>query len=251
MKVIILSAGQGRRLLPLTANLPKCALPVAGRSVLEWQLDELSGLPIEEVVVVSGFAADAVDAIVDRVRGLKVRTFYNPFYAHSDNLGSCWIARHEMDRPFILINGDTLFESAIPARLLAVPSLRPITLVTNVKSTYDEDDMKVIVENGALKRVGKRLDPQAVNGESIGMIAFRGEGPALFRDSIERAMRQDDGTRKWYLSAIDELAQCRYVDACPITGLAWCEIDDHHDLELAESVVSDWDAAPLPSVSAR
>ena len=240
MKVIILSAGQGRRLLPLTANLPKCALPIAGRSVLEWQLLELSRLPIDEVVVVTGFAAAAVEAIVKRVTAVKVRTFYNPFYAHSDNLGSCWIARYEMDRPFILINGDTLFQSAIPARLLAMPSPNPITLVMNVKASYDDDDMKVIVENGMLQRVGKSLERKAVNGESIGMIAFRGDGPALFTDRIERAMRQDDGARKWYLSAIDELAQSRHVDVCPITGLSWCEIDDHRDLEIAESVVGAW-----------
>src|SRR3989338_1833100 len=60
MKVLLLSAGQGRRLLPLTAGIPKCALPIRGRSILEWQLETLAGCGIDRVTVVVGFAADHV-----------------------------------------------------------------------------------------------------------------------------------------------------------------------------------------------
>ena len=58
MKAVILSAGQGTRLLPLTADCPKCSLPVRGRSLIEWQLDELAKCGIYQVSVVLGFRAD-------------------------------------------------------------------------------------------------------------------------------------------------------------------------------------------------
>jgi choline kinase len=239
MKAIILSAGQGRRLLPLTERTPKCALAVAGRPLLAWQLHEISQCDIDEVVVVTGFGADTVDEIAAATGSVPVRTLYNPFYALSDNLGTCWVARSEMTGPFVIINGDTLFEAAILRRLLATGGNNPVTLVTDRKSGYDADDMKVVVENGCLKRVGKALT-DGVNGESIGMMAFRGEGPALFSGTVAHMMRYGEGVSRWYLSAIDELAQAHPVRVCDIHGLSWCEVDEAEDLAHAQRVVAAW-----------
>ena len=239
MKAIILSAGQGRRLLPLTESTPKCALQVAGRAVLQAQLGEIGRCAIDEVVVVTGFGADRVDEIVAGIKQPRVRTLYNPFYALSDNLGTCWVASREMDGPFVLINGDTLFEAAILQTLLDSPSEAPITLVTDAKPSYDDDDMKVILQGSKLRRVGKHLR-EGVNGESIGMMVFRGEGPAMFRAKVENVMRYGEGVKRWYLSAIDELAQQGSVNACSIQGLSWCEVDDADDLAHAQKVVASW-----------
>ena len=240
MKAIILSAGQGRRLLPLTATYPKCTLAIGGRSVLEWQLHEIARCAIDEVVVVTGFGADAVDEIVARQQALPTRTLYNPFFAQCDNLGTCWIARAEMQQSFVVINGDTLFESAILTRLLERAKHAPVTLVTDSKDSYDDDDMKVFVEDSRLRRVSKQLDKQLVNGESIGMIHFRVDGGERFRDQIEHMMRYGSGLKQWYLYAIDQLAAQGLVATCPIDGLRWCEIDNQADLERAEAVVGAW-----------
>lgn len=240
MKVIILSAGQGRRLLPLTESTPKCALPVAGRTLLAWQLKEIARSPaVDEVVVVTGFGADTVDQIAAATPAPRVRTLYNPFYALSDNLGTCWVARQEMMEPFVIINGDTLFEGAILDRLLRTGLDAPVTLVTDRKDDYDADDMKVVVTDGRLQRVGKALTA-GVNGESIGMMAFRGDGPALFRDTVAHLMRYGEGVGRWYLSAVDELAQAHPVRACDIHGLSWCEVDEAEDLAHAQGVVVTW-----------
>jgi len=250
MKAIILSAGQGRRLLPLTENVPKCALTVAGRSTLEWQLQEIARCDIDEVVVVTGFGADKVDEIVARQTAMPVRTLYNPFYARCDNLGTCWVARTEMNQPFVIINGDTLFEAAILRKLLDSNTDAPIKLVTDSKAAYDSDDMKVIVEQGCLQRVSKQLNTDKVNGESIGMMAFRANGPGEFSHKVEQLMRLSEGVKQWYLSAIDELAQVGLVGSCPIDGLSWCEIDDHADLEHAATVVCEWVSTVAPVASA-
>jgi len=95
MKAIILSAGQGKRLLPMTADLPKCLLPLGGKPLIGWQVDALHTCGIDEIVVVTGFAADRVErALEDMARpGLTLRAVYNPFYAVADNLASCWLVR--------------------------------------------------------------------------------------------------------------------------------------------------------------
>jgi len=240
MKVIILSAGQGRRLLPHTEETPKCALQLGDRSALEWQLMSLKAGGATEVVVVSGFQAAKVRAIAENFKPLPVRVSHNPFYAHSDNLGTCWIVRHEMHQPFVIVNGDTMFEPEVFARLLAAPMRFPITLVTNRKPAYDADDMKVILDGERLLRVDKRLDVNAVSGESIGMMRFTEEGARLFRDQLELMMANESTLKRWYLSAIDALADQGLVGTVGTNGHAWCEIDDAKDLAHASKVVPGW-----------
>ena len=82
MKAIILSAGQGRRLLPLTAEVPKCALQIGGRSLVEWQITQLIKCGIDQVTVVVGFEADKVEHLLrSHYRPDQVQTLYNPFFS--------------------------------------------------------------------------------------------------------------------------------------------------------------------------
>jgi len=243
MKAVILSAGQGKRLLPLTADRPKCILPVRGQTMIEWQIEELVKSGIDRVTVVLGYCADKVEQVLRRRYGSdKVKTIYNPAYAVSDNLVSCWVASDEMSSDFILLNGDTLFEAAVVKRLLDTDS-QPVTVVVSHKSQYDDDDMKVELDGRRLVRIGKDLLPDQVNAESIGMILFRDQGPVLFRNALEKALRDPSSKRKWYLSVIDKLAQTMPVLTCSINGLQWCEVDYPADLQLAVDVVSACDGS--------
>ena len=100
--------------------------------------------------------------------------------------------------------------------------------------------MKIWADGNRLSRVGKRLDLNHVNGESIGMMYFDAAGAEIFVDKVEALMRQGDGLKRWYLSAIDELAQAGLVGISSIHGLSWCEVDDPIDLAYAETVVRTW-----------
>ncbi len=238
MKAVILSAGQGKRLLPLTADCPKCVLPVRGQSLIEWQIDELAKCGIDQVTVVLGFRADKVERILrERYGPHRVKTIYNAAYAVSDNLVSCWAAHDEMGSDFVLLNGDTLFEAAVMQRLLDSHD-RPVTVAISHKRDYDADDMKVELDECRLVRIGKDLIPDQVDGESIGMILFRGQGPRSFHIALEKALRTSSAQKKWYLSVIDEMARSMPVWTCSMKGLQWCEVDYPADLKLAEKVVS-------------
>lgn len=246
MKAIILSAGQGRRLMPLTSNMPKCCLPLHGVSILEWQLSQIAQCDIDEVVVVTGFASEVVDAVVKKVEGIKVRTLHNPMFAHTDNLGTCWEARFEMDGPFVLMNGDTLFEAAVLQRLLSSDKDFPITLACDTKSHYDLDDMKIIADDDRLLKVSKQLDISLVHGESIGLMVFNAAGAKAFTVKLEEMMDKADALKLWYLSAIDQLASRGIAGICQIHGLSWCEVDDAADFKAAADVVMSWPKQPEP-----
>lgn len=240
MKAIILSAGQGTRLLPATERAPKCTVPLAGKPLVEWQLDHLAQCGVEDVTVVVGFGAEYVDALVARRAGSgHVRTLYNPDFAVADNLFSCWMARGEMTEDFLLLNGDTVFEPAILERLLESPA-HPVTLAVNRKAHYDDDDMKVERSGDRLLKVGKDLPLDQVDGESIGMMVFRGQGPALFREALDRAVQRKESKKQYYLSVIAELARAGHVWTQDISGLEWSEIDYPLDLVRASKLAAGW-----------
>ncbi|HEU4367984.1 MAG TPA: phosphocholine cytidylyltransferase family protein [Methylomirabilota bacterium] len=249
---LILSAGQGRRLLPLTATMPKCLLRVHQRTLLEWQLDALARCGIPHATVVTGFGSEHVEGLLAARTGApRTQLIYNPFFRVSDNLVSCWMARGDMTGDIVLLNGDTLFEPAVLERLLAAPP-RPVRLAIDHKEAYDADDMKVSLDaDGRVRRVGKRLAPAIVGAESIGLMLFRGDGSALFREAIERALRRPDALHSWYLSVIDEMADHGHVWTESIQGLRWAEIDSPADIARALGVVERPANQPLGSTIAR
>lgn len=254
MKAIVLSAGQGRRLLPLTADMPKCLLPIDGETtVLTRQLEELVACGVTQAAVVVGFGAEHVERHLAEqpIPGLEIEIHYNPFFKRSDNLATCWLTRSAMTDDFLLLNGDTLFERALLERVLDAPSA-PITVTVDHKRTYDDDDMKVSLDaQGRVLAIGKTLPVESVGAESIGMIAFREQGSKLFVDGLEAAIRGEDAMNRWYLSVVHSLAQDHPVETCSIRGLWWQEIDSPEDLDWARAAYREQRGDRESSAAAR
>jgi choline kinase len=242
MKAIILSAGQGSRLGHLTDDRPKCLIEFSGRTLLDRQLDTLACAGVESAVVVTGFKDGLVEAaLARRSSGPTVETIYNPFYKVADNLGSLFMARDHLAGDCLVWNGDTLVSDALMAKVLA--NTQPGICVTiDRKPTYDEDDMKVIEEQGRLTAIGKRLS-EGVNAESIGLLAFRAGGAGQFRTAIERDIRTSEGTTIWYLRVIHHIAQEADVWTLDISGEEWSEVDFPEDVDRASGFTERWDAA--------
>lgn len=250
MHAIILSAGRGSRLLPLTTDMPKCLLPVGLTSVLSMQLDTLFCGGVKSATVVTGFNAHLVDAEIDaRQAGPKINTLYNPFFQVADNLASCWMARTSMEQDFLLINGDTLFSPPLLEKVLNAPA-KDITVTIDQKGHYDGDDMKVSLDGTCLTAIGKTLLPQQTNGESIGMLRFMNDGPQIFRRELERLMRMEEGTKSWFLSAIHGLAQSgQRIDTTNIKGSNWAELDTPEDYEICREIFGNSEMARKRFVS--
>jgi choline kinase len=221
----------------LTADNPKCLLNIEGQSIIEWQIDELVNSGVDRIWVVTGYHADRVEHLLRRRYGPdRVEVLYNPTYSWADNLVSCWVARDQMGDDFVLLNGDTLFESAVLKRLMNAP-VQPVTVVTHKKPYYDADDMKVSLRGDRLVNIGKKLAADKVDAESIGMILFRGNGPVMFRKAVERSLQNPAAIKQWYLSVIAGMAQSIPVWTISANGLQWCEVDFPADLKRAQQVV--------------
>ncbi len=256
MKALILGAGQGRRLLPQTAEIPKALLRCGPKSLVEWQIEQLVECGIRDIVFVSGFKSETVAAALRSVSehiGVTAKQLHNPFYAVSDNLASCWVSRPEMTEDFVLLNGDTLFRAPLLQQLISNAE-SPISIAVDHKAHYDDDDMKVQLRGRQLVDIGKTLDPDSVDGESIGVLYFKGIGPSLFVESVESTMAEEDGLGKWYLSAVARLCPTGAIGAVTIKGHEWCEVDFPLDLRRARRMVAGWqredmEAIPLASTS--
>ena len=244
MHAIILAAGRGSRLLPLTTDLPKCLLPIGNTTVLGMQLDTLYAQGIQTATVVTGFNSHMVKAEIEaRKSGPRVKIRYNPFFQVADNLASCWMARKSMKSDFLVINGDTLFTPELLQRILSAPA-KDISVTIDQKGYYDGDDMKVSLDGTVLTAIGKTLPLTETHGESIGMLRFMNAGPKIFTDELKRFMKTADGTKSWYLSVIHGLATSGVqIDTTNIKGNDWSELDTPEDYEVCRSIFGDSEMA--------
>jgi choline kinase len=179
-----------------------------------------------------GYEAEKIEHFLatHTIGSLTVQTRYNPFFATTNTAVTCWLAIRDMTEDFVLVNGDTLFDGEILRRVLAAPEA-PLVMAIDQKAAYDADDMKVMLTtSGRLKAVGKSLPDSKIDGESIGLMAFRADGIAAFRSALDMTVRNPEALRLWYHDVISVMASILTVNTVLSNGLWWREIDTPQDL---------------------
>lgn len=235
VRAFIIAAGHGTRLRPHTDDRPKCLVDVGGTTILEHQLGNCVKAGISDVVVIAGYEWRMVDDVVARFvaahKGFGCQLVYNPFFATSNNLISLWSARHLMDRAMVTINGDDVFSHRILDALRQGTGYE-IYVSMDQKPSYDEDDMKMVVEGSRVRRVNKSIPASESNGESIGIMRYTPAGAARLLQELEAMVRTDTGLSDWYTLAIERIALSGFpVGAVSIHGIPWAEVDFPQDLE--------------------
>ncbi len=231
MRAIIIAAGKGTRLYPLTKNTPKSLLEIGnGMTLLESQLHSLKENNIKDICIIVGYRAEQIEAKIHNYKeDFNITTVYNPFYDCSNNLISVWMARQFMDQDFISINGDDIFKPIVIENLLKSKS--NITMVINEKPEYDEDDMKVIKQDNHVLEVSKTIPSDQANAESVGIIKFSGMGPTIYKNILEEMVRKEENKNAFYLRAIQEIINKGYpVNYSLCDKDDWGELDFHPDL---------------------
>lgn len=233
MKAIVLSAGMGERLLPLTKEMPKALLEMTpGRTLLDLQCESIQRAGIKDIVFVVGYRAEMIEMHLNRLKKVKCKTIYNPFYYCSNNLISLWFARHQMNGPFILMNGDDIFRPVVLKRLLRCGG--DITMVLNEKSHYEDEDMKAVVRGAAVVDVGKDIPSPPANSEAIGITLFSSAGATHLRSRLEHAVRRRESHSKFYLHLYrDMMHEGVEFNHCYCQANEWAEVDFHSDLQRA------------------
>jgi choline kinase len=224
---IILSAGQGSRLLPLTADRPKCLIAVGGKAIIDHQLDALAEAGIAKAVVVGGYRIEKLAAhLAARGDGTELRI--NPFWALSSSIGSVWAARDVLDGDFVLLNGDTVYTPALIRDGLARAG-EGISLFVEPINRAEGDDMLVSIADGLIRAVAKTLDPAYASHRSLGIVAARNDKGG-YRSMLERVIAEPDGAQRFHHHIIHEIAQADPVHPVIVADGGWVEIDRPEDI---------------------
>jgi choline kinase len=227
-QAVILAAGQGKRLLPLTLGRPKCLLEVGGKSILEHQVDALLAAGIASITVVTGYLGHKVR---DR---LGERVYYrdNPLFVETSSMYSLWLARGEFTGELVVMNSDVLFHPGILAALLACP--QEDALAVDFEARLAEEETKVVVRDGRVRALGKDLP--SGDGENVGMLRFSATGWRVLFDHIEALLAA--GHRGVMVPhAVNAMAPGYPLAAVAVGGLPWIEIDFPEDYRRALEVV--------------
>jgi len=231
MKALVLAAGCGRRLWPLTASTPKCLLRLDGATILGHQMRCLRRAGVSWMVIVSGHGARSIRRhLAQDTAGMVVQVVYNPFYAIADNLVSLWIARAEFDDDLMLLNGDAVLHPRAYEMLASDASACSLLLAR--KQHLAADDMKVCLEGAALKAIGKDLAPAHTDGVAIGATRFRGPAVAELRQELDRIVHEAGSLGQHFPLVVQRMVERgRHVHALDMGDLPWADVDTPADLE--------------------
>ncbi len=253
MNAIILAAGQGQRLRPLTNSLPKCLVQIGRRTILDHMLDRIERSGLKDVVIVSGFEAERVRRHVNqlRPRNLRVRFVINERFAETNNLYSLWLALGKVSGATTILNGDDFFNVDILKALQRSPAEASATI--DFSSPLPRDAMRIVLRGLRVCGLGKTIPDQIASGNAIGLYRFSETALELLRDEVEQWVR-GGRVKDFYVAAINALASRVPIRAISTRGLTWGEVDDYQDLvaapaKLARILVEERHAAPHAPIS--
>lgn len=256
MKVIILAAGQGTRLRPLTDHCPKCMVKVNGKSIIERQLETMydCGIREDEITVIAGYRNDVLQ---EYFKDTKLRFVVNNEYQTTNMVYSLMCARSLMEsgNDVLISYGDIIYNADVLSRILDSDADSSVVVddgwfsywSARCENPLDDAETLMFDGNDYLLEIGqKTTDLAKVQSQYIGLMRFRGEGlRAMLALSAEAKRRSDSGERLWrtdrnynrmYMTdllqgMIDEGNRMKAVHI----QRGWFEIDDPDDLKVVEA----------------
>lgn len=237
MKAVILCAGVGSRLGALTANCPKALLPIGKQTILDRMLLSLQRYGVDSFILVVGNRREQIEAHVKiHYPKLPVQFIVNSRFAETNTSASLLLTREVVGSDsFVKLDGDLVFEDDVLAKLFVDQATNRVVVDASVN--LGDEEVKVVVQEGKIQRIGKKLPPAQCRGESIGIEWIHRDSTADLFTELERVVHRDQLAQEYYELAYDRMMQrgvsFRMVD---ITGLKWNEIDDLTDLQQAREM---------------
>lgn len=233
MKAIILAAGLGNRLLPLTEDVPKCLVQVNEVSILERELDALHRNFITEVILIVGYRKEKIlGKIGCSYKGIKINYIENNKFNETNNVFSLWLAREHMKEGCILIEGDVVFDECILADLLQTDPK---------KSFWVVDDFSVEM-NGCMLSTNSSFVIQTIeiirtqmptvrnnSYKSVGILKISPLFGSIFGKWLDECVKKGQ-TKIYYDLVIANHIKEYPIHILKVKSARWTEIDTVEDL---------------------
>lgn len=235
MIAVILAAGMGQRLMPLTRDKPKTLLEINNTTIIERIVINCLNNQIKEYLVVVGHNKEKVAKECDRLAQKYDITFSvveNQDYKKTNTGVSTYLAVKKLkNKDFLIINGDNVFDGKIIENLLKSKSTAMI--IDNYKQ-LNQESFKISIEGSTIKDMGKQIDIESSSGEFIGISKVASADVELFGQILSKLTQEDP--QQYYDIAYVKLSRKSKVDFVYTNGLKWTEIDDIDDFNYAKSV---------------
>lgn len=251
---VILSAGMGTRLMPLTKEIPKPLLEVNGMTLLERMMKNLMNEDIKEFIVIVGYNKEKVIDLAPKLEekySINIKILENEKYDVTNTSVSTYIASKYIEEnqadDFILINGDNVVDPEIITR---IAERENTSLIVDNFKDLNEESFKLIIENetfnedksianGTIAEIGKGIDIPSSTGEFIGVSKVSKNDLPKFNEILEDLM--EDDKQNYYDFAYKTLSKISPIDYVLTNGLKWTEIDDHNDWNQAQKLIDEFE----------
>jgi choline kinase len=234
MNTVILAAGIGKRLLPFTAEHPKCLLAFGGKSLLRRHLEMMDAAGVQKIAIVVGHLADQVEAEVKRVHcRVSIELVYNPQYELGSALSLLKAEAAFQNLPAIIMDADLLFCRVMADRILESPA--PNCLLVDDRLVDTGEEVKVVAgPNGIVCGLGKQVRREGtVVGESVGIYKFSADTNNKLITGLRLAVAENPKVE--YEAVIDSLLEQIEMRYVPVGDLSWIEIDFAADVDRANT----------------
>lgn len=245
MKAVILGAGQGTRLRPITNTIPKCMVQFGGRALLDWQEAALMGSSVTALAVVAGYKADVIQETGRHV-------IYNPRFEDTNMVESLMCARDWLKgtEDLIISYGDIIYQPDVVNTLISSPGEIAVVIDKNWRKLWetrmenplaDAQTLKLGDDNKLLELGKKPNSYDEIEGQYIGLIKISKSAISKvfdFYDNLDKNELYDGQSfnQMYMTSFIQRMCDNEFdVRAAPISG-GWIEIDSVEDLEVYESL---------------
>ena len=235
MKTVILAAGAGSRLKPLTDHMPKCLLKVGVKCILEMTIENLLATNNSEIIIVTGYLENKIrEFIRERFPHLQITYIYNELYASTNNIYSLWLAKDEvLGHDMMMLDSDIVFDERIISKLQNSGYKNCLALKRH--EVHDEEIKVKTDAHGCVIEIGKEVNVSLAEGESIGIEIFGIEALTELYVILDRKVVTEKEVNQFYEAAFQELSDNKLfiVDT---TEYFCMEIDTEEDLKIAEGL---------------
>lgn len=231
--VIILAAGIGSRLRPITDEIPKCCIKVGGNSLINRVINQVLTVDSRSIIyVVGGYLSEELKQEIAEFSE-NVVFIENKEYLLTNNMESCRLAllnRVEAGSSLIL-NADCIYAEEIVSQMM----LAEKSCIAADSGVYIEENMKIQVEGERVTDITKNLLPGVNVHTSIDIYNFDNNDLQQLQKIMTNYHDNDDRTQ-WTEVAIRDLLGIAEIEFLDISPLAWMEIDNKEDLEKAREI---------------
>lgn len=243
MQAVILAAGMGKRLKELTKNNTKCMVEVNGEKLIDRVLRQLDKQNLSKIVLVVGYEGQKLIDHISTLSDIKTKIEFidNPIYDKTNNIYSLWLAKDELlSDDTLLLESDLIFEDKVLENLINDPC-DTIALVDKYESWMDGTCVMIDEDKHITRFIsGKELNYDKTDKyyKTVNIYKFSKEFSKTHYVPFLEAYSKALGNNEYYEQVLKVISilDNKSIEAKPLNGEKWYEIDDVQDLDIAESM---------------